>query len=99
MRDGRIGLIILAAGIAPAIIKKSKPMARYVGDQLIRAGEYMKHGTDEATAAAPATQEPEAAAAANEVPQAEDAGKPPVVEASKPAEAKPKQAKKNGKGA
>jgi hypothetical protein len=34
-------------GLAPAIIKKSKPFARYVGDHLIKAGEYIKHGMED----------------------------------------------------
>lgn len=76
--DGRLGLLILAVGIAPALIKKSKPMARYVGDQLIRAGEYLKVGTEEAEpkeAKEPeaATEEPESAAEPKEASTEEPA--------------------------
>jgi hypothetical protein len=45
-RDPRLGLLILAVGVSAALIKKSKPLSKYVGDQLVRAGEYFKVGTD-----------------------------------------------------
>jgi hypothetical protein len=92
-RDGRIALVILAAGIAPALIKKSKPMARYVGDQLIRVGEYLKTGTEE-TAPEPPPKvsaepkkkaEPAASAAVAEKPKAAK----PKTTAKKPAARKP----------
>ena len=52
-RDARVGLFILAVGIAPSLIKKSKPLARYLGGQFIRFGEYMKQDTEEAAPVEP----------------------------------------------
>ncbi len=96
--DGRLGLIILAAGIAPALIKKSKPMARYVGDQLIRAGEYLKHGSEENAPEPPPKvkpkAEPKAATSASSAAPKAPAGGPakakPRATAKKPS---PKQTK------
>jgi hypothetical protein len=83
--DGRLGLIILAAGIAPALIKKSKPMARYLGDQFVRFGEYLKEGSDEVVVEPPPKVETaEAVEAEPEVAEA-----PPKVEPVPEAEAKP----------
>jgi hypothetical protein len=46
--ESRLALLILGLGLAPALIKKSKPFSRYVGDHLIKAGEYLIHGAEEA---------------------------------------------------
>jgi hypothetical protein len=53
MREARLALLAIGIGMAPVFIKKSKPLARYVGDQLIKAGEYIKHGMEEDPIAAP----------------------------------------------
>jgi hypothetical protein len=45
--ESRIALLALGLGLAPILIKKSKPFARYVGDHLIKAGEYIKLGMEE----------------------------------------------------
>jgi hypothetical protein len=62
VRDSRLGLLILAIGLAPTVIRRSKPLARYVGDQLIRLGEFIKKDSEESdTLVAPpvAVAEPE----------------------------------------
>jgi hypothetical protein len=45
--DSAIALAFIAVGFAPALIKKSKTLSRYLGDQLIRAGEYLHHDSQE----------------------------------------------------
>ena len=108
MRDGRIGLILLAAGIAPALIKRSKPMARYVGDHLIKAGEYLKDGTDASSEAAQesVSKKPDVPETAHEVSQEgplarEEVGNQATAEelgdgaAPEPVDPEPKQAQKN----
>jgi hypothetical protein len=93
MRDGRVALVILAAGIAPALIKRSKPLAKYVGDQLIRAGEYLKVGTDEKVEVA--QEDPLAAEEVAGQVVAEEIGDGA---ASEPITPEPKQEKKSGHG-
>ncbi|HWD41567.1 MAG TPA: hypothetical protein VG944_22175 [Fimbriimonas sp.] len=44
---GRAGLLILAIGVGATLVKKSKPLANYLGDQLTKAGEFLKQGTEE----------------------------------------------------
>jgi|GEM_PF-5906762 len=46
IRDARLGLLILAIGLAPAFLKKSKPLSKFVGDQLVRLGEFIREGSD-----------------------------------------------------
>jgi hypothetical protein len=78
-------LLILAVGIAPAILKKSKPLAKYLGEHLIRAGEYLKEGTDEPVAEEPkATTEAAGDGAATEPVEPKSTVKPGAPPKAKP---------------
>lgn len=38
----RLTLIVLAAGLAPVVVKKAKPLAKNLGDLLVKAGESLR---------------------------------------------------------
>jgi hypothetical protein len=80
-------LVLLAAGLAPALLKKSKPLARYMGDQLIRAGEYLKEGTEEVVEAATTKMSGKTAPSASTAakPKPKPRAKPKTTTSRKPA--------------
>jgi hypothetical protein len=43
----RAGLLIAAAAAVPYVIKKCKPLAEKLGDELVKAGENLKKGAPE----------------------------------------------------
>ena len=57
--QGKLGLFILAAGIVPTLIKRSKPLAQYLGEQLVRAGEYLQTDSEVPVSPEPAAPTPQ----------------------------------------
>lgn len=43
---GRFGLVVLAIALAPAVIRRSKSLSKYLGDQLVDLGEFLRKDTD-----------------------------------------------------
>jgi hypothetical protein len=77
--QGRFTLLVLAAGLVPVVLKQSKPLAKAVGDTLVKAGEALKKMSE-----APDTPETTTASSSAEVVEAEVVVEPgtPVDEAT-----------------
>lgn len=50
---GKAGLLLLGVALAPVLLKKSKHLAKYVGQQLVDLGEYLKKDDDPVAEPAP----------------------------------------------
>ncbi|MCB8933544.1 MAG: hypothetical protein M9921_14820 [Fimbriimonadaceae bacterium] len=85
---GKAGLLVLAAAMVPIVLGKAKPWAKKFGQGLVKLGEKLQEGAEEAAAEV----QPEAAA-----PKAEAKPTPPKPAAAKatarPAPPKPAAAK------
>lgn len=65
----RVGLVAVAAAAVPIVLRKCRPLAKQVGDTLVRAGEKLRQ---EAKDAAGEASPPQGARSASEAPGPEN---------------------------
>lgn len=72
---GRAGLLILVAALVPVVLGRAKPWARKVGQGLVKLGEKIQEGVEEAVVESKAAK-PAPKAAAKPAPPKTSAAKP-----------------------
>ena len=84
---GKLGLVVLAAALAPIFIRKCKPLVKGVADGLVKAGERLRNSVAEPNEAAEATKA--TAASAKKSSNASGAEPKTTVKPKRPATKKP----------